>query len=281
MTKLTELWRRLIFAFRRATFDRELEEEIRFHLDLKMSDHIAEGATESGSGPRSREFGNATLVMEKSRDVWLIGPIENSIKDLRYAVRILTKNWTFTVTALSILTLGIGASTAVFSAVDAVLIRPLAVSSQSRLVLAWKRDTLSDNPVRELSTPEFRDWQAQNHVFSAAAALPTSVYGYGYTVIGQGEPFQVESARVSAGFFSVLGVRAKLGRVFNDDEDRPGATKTVVLSHSLWRNRFNSDPTLVGRQLTMSGDGYTVVGVMPADFDFPSGADLWTPLSTN
>ena len=219
--------------------------------------------------------------MERSRYIWSIGPIENFVKDLRYAFRILTKDWPFTAAVLSILALGIGASTAVFSAVDAVLIHPLAVSGQSRLVLAWKRDALSHNQVRELSTPEFRDWQGENHVFSGVAALPTSVYGYGYTVTGAGEPFQVESARVSASFFPVLGVRPELGRVFNDDEDRPGAPRTVVLSHSLWRNHFNSDPALVGRQLTMSGDGYTVVGVMPPDFDFPSGVDVWTALSTN
>jgi hypothetical protein len=206
--------------------------------------------------------------------------IERAFKDLSYAVRILAKNSAFTVTALAILAIGIGASTAVFSAVDAVLIRPLPVAGQSSLVLAWKRDTLSNNPVAELSIPEFRDWQTQNRVFSSVAALPTTVYGYGYTITGAGEPFQIESARVSAGFFSVLGVRPELGRAISESEDQPGAPRSVVLSHSLWQSQFNSDPALIGRQVTMNGLGYTVVGVMPADFDFPSGADVWTPLST-
>src|SRR5215472_979511 len=206
--------------------------------------------------------------------------IDNAIGDLKHAVRLLAKNPAFTVTALTILALGIGASTAVFSAVDAVLIHPLPVADQSSLVLVWKRDILSKNPVAELSIPEFRDWQAQNRVFSSLAALPTTVYGYGYTVTGAGEPFQIESARVSAGFFTVLGVQPELGRVITESEDQPGAPRTVVLSHSLWQARFGSDHELIGRQVTMNGLGYTVVGVMPADFDFPTGADVWTPLST-
>jgi putative ABC transport system permease protein len=206
--------------------------------------------------------------------------INNVIRDLKHAVRVLGKNPAFALTALAILAIGIGASTAVFSEVDAVLIRPLPVADQSGLVLAWKRDILSNNPVAELSIPEFRDWQAQNRVFSSVAALPTTVYGYGYTVTGTGEPFQIESARVSAGFFSVLGVRPELGRVITDSEDHPGAPRTVVLSHSLWQTRFNSDPDLIGRELTMNGLGFIVVGVMPAHFDFPSGADVWTALST-
>src|SRR5215471_9239535 len=150
--------------------------------------------------------------------------IHTPFKNLSYAVRVLAKHPAFTLTALAILTIGIGASTAVFSAVDAVLIHPLPIADQSSLVLVWKRDVLSKNPVAELSIPEFRDWQAQNRVFSSVAALPTTVYGYGYTVTGAGEPFQIESARVSAGFFSVLGVQPELGRVITESEDQPGAT---------------------------------------------------------
>ncbi|HYL98550.1 MAG TPA: ABC transporter permease, partial [Blastocatellia bacterium] len=282
MTRLIELWRRFIFSLRRGRFDLELQQEIQFHLDLKATEHSAgEYSPDDPTSQAAREFGNSALIMERSRDVWSIGPIEHAIKDLRYAARILAKNPAFTLTAILILAVGIGASTAVFSAVDALLIRPLAVADQSRLVLVWKQDTLSSVPVQELSVPEFRDWQTQNRVFSSCAALPTTVYGYGYTVTGAAEPFQVESARVSADFFTVLGVRPELGRGFSDYEDLPEAPNVVVLSHSLWRTRFNSDPAMIGRQITMNGFGHTVIGIMPPDFDFPLGADVWTPLSTN
>ena len=200
------------------------------------------------------------------------------LRDLRYAARSLAKNPGFSFAVLAILATGIGATTAVFSVVDAVLIRPLAVREQSKLAVVWKRDRQSGNPLEEFSIPEFRDLRDQNQVFSCVAAMPTSVYGYGFTVTGVGEPFQIESARVSADFFSVLGSAPQYGRDFVDSDDRPGAGPTAVISHSLWLNHFSADPTLVGRQITLDGSGYTVIGIMPADFDFPSGADIWTPL---
>lgn len=305
MDKLAEIVRRFAFLFRRQRFDSELEEEIRFHLDMKLKEYQSgtgsdlsdsdsstrQQASASPSGPAgstiqdlgslaAREFGNQTLVIERSRDVWLLASIENLFKDVRFAVRTLKRNPAFTITALAVLTVGIGASTAVFSAVDAVLIKPLPVQDQSRIVLTWKRDTRSNNPVQELSIPEFRDWQAQNTVFSSCAALPTSVYGYGYTVTGLGEAFQVESAKVSADFFTVLGVAPEFGRTFAKNEDLPEGPLTVVLSHALWQKHFNSDPAMIGRILTMNGDAYRVVGIMPADFDFPHGASVWTPLSS-
>jgi putative ABC transport system permease protein len=129
--------------------------------------------------------------------------------------------------------------------------------------------------------PEFLDWQKQNAVFENIAAMPTTVYGYGYTVTGRGEPFQVESARVSASFFPTLGARAALGRTFTEEEDRPGAPLTVVLSHRLWQSRFGGDPTVAGQQVTLRGANYTIIGVMPQEFEFPKGADVWAPLTAS
>ncbi|MEJ7618400.1 MAG: ABC transporter permease [Pyrinomonadaceae bacterium] len=136
-------------------------------------------------------------------------------------------------------------------------------------------------PLAELSIPEFNDWRNQSQAFESLAAMPTTVYGYGYVLTGRGEPVQLESARVSADFFAALGKRAAQGRTFTAAEDRPGAERVAVLNDRLWRNRFDADPHLIGQSVTLSGENFTVIGVMPAEFDFPKGADLWTPLQVN
>ncbi|MBA3439286.1 MAG: ABC transporter permease [Pyrinomonadaceae bacterium] len=200
-------------------------------------------------------------------------------QDIRYAVRMLLKRPGFTAVAVLTLALGIGANTAIFSVVNAVLLRPLPFAEQERLMVAWKSDPTASNPFVELSVAEFNDWRSQTQLFESIAAMPTTVYGYAYTLTGRDEPVQIESARVSADFFSTLGARAALGRTFIAEEDRPGAGRAVVLNHRFWQNRFDGDPGLIGQTITLSGDNYLVVGVMPSEFDFPKGVDVWTPLT--
>ncbi|MDQ3816964.1 MAG: ABC transporter permease, partial [Acidobacteriota bacterium] len=149
---------------------------------------------------------------------------------------------------------------------------------QERLVIAWKKDLTSGNPLVELSFPEVRDWQARSQSFTSLAAMPTIPYGYGYVLTGRGEPVQLESAKVTGRFFSVLGARAALGRVFDEVDDRANGPNLVVLSDRLWRERFGADPGVVGRTITLNQAGFTVVGVMHAGFTFPQGVDLWVPL---
>jgi putative ABC transport system permease protein len=203
--------------------------------------------------------------------------------DLRYGARMLFKSKGFTAVAVLALALGIGANTAIFSVVNAVILRPLPFAEQERLIVVWKQDQTASNPFVELSVPEFVDWQKQSTVFESVAAMPTTVYGYGYVLSERGgeEPSQIESARVSASFFPTLGVKAALGRAFVAEEDRPGAARVVVLNHRFWQSRFNADPNLVGQTLTLNGANYTVTGIMPPEFDFPKGVDVWTPLQTN
>jgi putative ABC transport system permease protein len=176
------------------------------------------------------------------------------------------------------LALGIGANAAIFSVVNAVLLRPLPFPEQERLVVAWERDITANTPFIELSLAEIRDWQAQNQSFAGLAAMPTTVYGYGQVLTGRGEPVQLESAPVSGSFFSILGVRAALGRVFDEHDDQAGAPNVAVLSNRLWRERFNSDTGIVGQTITLNQRSFTVIGVMPANFEFPRGVDLWKPL---
>jgi putative ABC transport system permease protein len=200
---------------------------------------------------------------------------------LRYGVRVLSKSRGFALVAVLTLALGIGASTAAFSVVHAVLLRPLPFPEQERLFVAWKRDVTTGNPFVELSVAELRDWQAQAQSFDGLAAMPTTVYGYGYVLAGRGEPLQVESAKVTGRFFSLLGARAAAGRVFDERDDRVGGPNVVVLSDRLWREHFNADPGVVGQTVTLNQTSFNVVGVMPPAFAFPSGVDLWVPLLTS
>jgi putative ABC transport system permease protein len=203
------------------------------------------------------------------------------LNDIRYAVRGLLKRPGFAAIIVLTLALGVGANTAIFSFVYGVLLRPLPFPAQDRLVVAWEKDTTANTPFVELSVAEIRDWQSQNQSFTSLAAMPTTVYGYGYVLTGRGEPVQLESSKVTGSFFSILGAQAALGRVFNEQDDQPGSPNVVVLSDRVWRERFNSDPNIVGQTITLSQQPFTVLGVMPPNFEYPKGVDLWKPLLTS
>src|SRR6267142_1593181 len=207
--------------------------------------------------------------------------METLRKDIRYAVRGLLKRPGFTAVAVITLALGIGANAAIFSAIHSVLLRVLPFRDQNRLMVMWEHEQVSNQPLVELSIPEFIDWRAQSQSFESMSAMPTSVYGYGYVLTGRGEPVQIESSRVSADFFSTLGVNPLLGRTFTAEDDHPGAAHVAILSYRLWRQQFNADPNLIGQTITLNDTSFSVVGVMPADFEFPKGADIWSPLSAS
>ncbi|MBP6821979.1 MAG: ABC transporter permease, partial [Acidobacteria bacterium] len=204
--------------------------------------------------------------------------MESLLQDLRFGARMLLKQPGFTLIAVITLALGIGANTAIFSVVNAVLLRPLPFAEQDRLVALWKRDTAANQPFVELAMAEVRDWGQQSQTLSGVAALPATVYGYGYVLTGRGEAVQLESAKVSGNFFSVLGAQAAIGRVCNESDDVVNGPKVVVLSDRIWRERFNADPNLIGQSVTLSENNFTVVGVMSARFEFPKGVDLWLPI---
>src|SRR5262245_50794861 len=155
-------------------------------------------------------------------------------QDIRFGVRMLIQKPGFALIAVITLALGIGANTAIFSIVYAVLLRPLPFPEQERIVIAWKKDTITNNPFVELAVAEVRDWEAQNQSFTSLALMPTTIYGHGYVLTGQGDPVLLESAKVTGRFFSILGTRAALGRVFDEGDDRVGGPKVVVLGDRLW-----------------------------------------------
>lgn len=207
--------------------------------------------------------------------------ISGFIREFLQAIRSVRRRPRLFAITVIVLSLGIGMSTALFSITYGVLLKPLPFQDQNRLLVLWKADREGTSHVGELSYAEFQDWQRQASSFSAMAAMPTTVYGYSVDLAGYGEAVELERTPVSAGFFDVLGVHPALGRTFMQSDDRLGAQPTVVLSHALWKGKFHSDPSLLGRSISLSGQGYTVIGVMPAGFEFPAGAQLWTPLGIN
>jgi predicted permease len=205
--------------------------------------------------------------------------MQHLLSNLRVAIRSVRRHPAFIAVSVGVLALGIGVSTAIYSAMYSVLLKPLPYSEQNQLFVAWKGSSQSGSLIGEMSYPEFRDWVNRSTSFDSLAAMPTTVYGYEYVLTGLGLPIEIPSGRVSASFFSVLRMQPLLGRVFSATDDTRGAAPTVILSHSLWSAQFSSDPRVIGTQIHLSGVAHTVIGVMPPDFDFPIGAKLWTPLA--
>src|SRR5579862_6384369 len=205
------------------------------------------------------------------------GYMETLLQDARYGLRALRKSPGFAVVAVIILALGIGANTAIFSVVNAVLLRPLPYRDSGRLVVVDERH-LTGPEVGNVSPANFLDWREQNRVFDPISAA----FSWGVNLTGRGEAEQIQGLKVTSNLFTLLGAQAEMGRTFLPEEGQPGAKRVVVLSHSLWQRRFGSDPGIVGQAIALSGESYTVAGVMPAGFRFPpywaTRAELWATM---
>jgi putative ABC transport system permease protein len=197
------------------------------------------------------------------------------LQDVRYGIRTLTKNPGFTIVAVLTLALGIGANTAIFSVVQSVLLRPLPYPQPENLVEIWNTYP-PQVPQIGLSPGDYADWREQNKSFSEMGAYIGISQGFNLT--GEGEPQRVLTSYATAGLFPMLGVRAIAGRSFVSEEDRAGNAPVVMLSHRLWQSRFGGDPQVIGRSIALDDQRYTVVGILPADFQLLHWADLWMPL---
>ena len=199
------------------------------------------------------------------------------LQDLRYGIRMLLQNPGFTVVAVIALALGIGANAAIFSVVNAVLLRPLPYDDPSRLMIL-RENKLPQFPEFSVSPGNFLDWQKQNTTFENMAA----VNGSAYNLITESEPERLIGARVTAGLFEMLGARPAQGRIFLDEEDQPGHETVAILSDGLWRRKFGADPGVIGQSITLNATSFTVVGIMPPTFQFPDrDTALWTPMAFN
>ncbi len=261
------------WLFHRRQRQEELDEEVQSHLRMAARDRMEQGETaEQARTSAVREFGNVTLVKEVTRDMWGSRSLETLLQDLRYSLRQLRKNPGFTSVAVITLALGIGANTAIFSVVDAVLLRSMPYKDPSRLVMIW--ETYLQFPKVWPSVPNFYDWQAQSRAFDGMGAYRVS---RGFTLTGHGEPERLQGTYISANLFGLLGVKSTQGRTFFPAEDKPGVAPIVILSHPLWQRLFAADPRAVGRNIALDDRSYTIVGVMPAGFRFPEWADFWLP----
>jgi putative ABC transport system permease protein len=281
MNLLSQLWRRLLSLLRRGRYEREMEEEMRFHLEMQVEQNLTSGmAPEEAQYAARRQFGNQTWLKEVSREMWSLNSIETLIQDLRYGARMLLKNPGFTLIAVLTLALGIGANTAIFSVINAILLKPLRYPQSDLLVQIWQTNPRANRWGEWISYPAFVDYRMRNRVFEDTATYRPWLWN----MTGGDRPEALLGARVTSNLFSVLGVQPMLGRSFLPEEDQPGRSQVVILSHGLWLRRFGSDPGVVGKVIVMDGQNYTVVGVMPPGFDLPYNvpastfaSDIWTP----
>jgi len=199
--------------------------------------------------------------------------MDSIIKDIRFAVRSLLKRPGFSAIVVLTLAIGIGANAAVFSVINAVLLRPLPYRDADRVVTLWQNNTKAGNSRNEVSPANFIDWKEQSSSFEAVAGIEP----FGFSLVGDGEPERFSAWLVTSGFFQVAGTDALLGRTFTDQDYQPGNDRVVVLGHGLWQRRFGGDPNIVGRKLTLNGQPYIVAGVMPPEFQLPADRELWAP----
>ena len=263
--------------FGRRERESDLERELRAHLDLEAAEQQDSGlSAEAARYAAQRAFGNTVFVKEEVRQMWGWIKLEQFAQDVRYALRGLRKNPGFAATAVVSLALGIGANTAIFTVVNAVLLRPLPFPDPERLVQLW--ETKPSNRIfgNVLNGFNFLDWRDRTHSFVAMAAIDGGMAN----LTGQGDPVGVPGLRVSPPYFSILGVAPALGHAFTPENGRPGEHRVVILSYALWQSRFGGDPGVLGRQLIVDGSPRTIIGVMPRDFRVPRyNPELWMPLA--
>ena len=263
---------RLANVFRGAEAERELAREIESHLAMLQDDFERGGLPpEEAKLAARRAYGGVERAKELHREARSFAWIEQRFKDVRYGGRNLLRTPGFTAVAVITLALGIGANTAIFSVIDAVLVRPLAYKEPDRLVTVLHD---GDDPV---SVANYIDWRDQSRGFAAMAAAEY----WSPNLTGHDPPEHLLGLRVTQNLLPSLGIEPLLGRVFVEGEDQTGSEHEVVLSYQLWNRRFNRDRNLLGKPITLNGEAYSVVGVMPPDFKFApfwaTHAELWVP----
>jgi putative ABC transport system permease protein len=270
-----------------------VDAELEFHFAEVVEGLVERGWSESEARQEAvRRFGDRVryreslvkLDRQRGRERWGMNNIVGSTsslfrlgsftQDARYAVRTLTRSPAFSLVALLALALGIGGNTAIFSVVNAVLLRPLPYAEPERLVRFWESNPGRGWPEFAASAPNFADWRKQQSVCEQLAAYEFSTLN----LTGSGEPERVAALSVTANFFSVLGVLPAHGRTFPPEEEQSGRNRVAIVSDGLWRRRFGADPNLIGREIQLTGETYRVVGVMPPGFQLTQGTELWVPL---
>lgn len=257
----------------RRRMEREMDEEMRFHLEARAADLVRQGVPAHEAKRQAKlEFGGMETAKGQCRDAVGVSFVETLMQDLRHGVRAMWRAPMFTITAVVVLALGIGANTAIFSVVDAVLLRPLAYRDSGQLVTILMD---GENPV---SVANYIDWRDQNHSFTAMGAAD---FWSPNLTSDDAPPEHIAGLKVTQNTFPMLGIEPMLGRLFAEGEDQEGAEREVILSYRLWQRRFSSDPNVLGKPIVLDGNAYVVVGVMPPGFQFApfwaTHAEIWSP----
>lgn len=267
----------LATLFRRARAGDELTAELQFHLDQQIAENQAAGMSpDEAQAAALRAFGNPTLLRDQARETWSWSWLEKFWRDVRYGARTLRRSPGFSAMAILVMALGIGASTALFTVVQNVLLAPLPFRDPSRLVMVYEHFREGDSPWNVVAAADFEDWRQQTHGFEDMAAWRW----YGFTLSGEHNelPEKVDAAGGSSSLFSVLGVPLALGRPFTAQEDQPNGRPVVILDWSLYQRRFGGSPSVIGRQIRLDSVLYTIVGVLPRGFAYPNATvQLWVP----
>jgi putative ABC transport system permease protein len=272
MTALRALIRNL---FRHRHVERDLDEEVRSHLELLVEENVASGMRPTAARRAARlHVGSIDSIKEAVREARRGAWVEQGWQDVRYGFRMLARSPAFALTAVMTLALGIGANTVMFSIVDSVVIRALPYDDPDRLVVLWENADWAGFPKNTPAPGNFNDWRRMNRSFADMAATTFA----SASLTGDGVPEQILGRGATANFFSVLGVRPLLGRTFTESEDREGA-QVVVISYGLWQRRYGGDPSVLGRTVLMNNTRLLVIGVMPRSFVFRSrDIDYWVPV---
>src|ERR1700676_3701070 len=272
MAWLREFARRVMMQLKRTKFARELDEEMRAHREMKGREVREAGVSgEEALYAASRAFGNATALQERSSETWGWRWLQDLGQDMRFGARMLRKNAGFTAVGVLTLALGIGANTAIFSIVNAVILRPLPYKDSARMVLFHTKTAMFPTFTLNLSWPAFEEIRDHSGSLEEAAAYSEM----DRTLTGTGQAAVLTAAEVSRGFFEEMGAAAEQGRLLSDADLASGANPVAVISDAMWRTRFAADPGIVGRLLILDQQAYTVVGVTGRGFAFPERVEVW------
>jgi putative ABC transport system permease protein len=275
---------RLRSLFNRGQVEQELDEDLRYHLEQQIEENLARGMTAGEARYAAlRAMGGIEQQKEKCRDMRRVNFIEDLMQDLRYGLRVLAKSPVFTAVAMLTLALGIGANTAIFSVVNELLLRPLPFRDAERLVMVWENNPMRNAGENPTSRANFRAWREQNNSFEGMAAFSDQRLN----LTGEGEPEEVSVQFATPELFQVLGVEPILGRGLMREDGEAKAPYVAVLSYGIWQRRFGGDPGVVGRPITLNGAPFTVIGILPANFQWHikrgsntgRPAEIWTVLS--
>lgn len=275
---MRDWWMRLRVLLRRRAVEQEMDEELRFHFERQVDKLVSSGLTREEAQRQARlVIGGTEQIKEECRDARGVRLLESVAQDVRYGLRSLRKSPGFTAVAIVTLMLGIGVNTALFTIINGVLLNPLPFSAPDRLVSLWERRVIDEGSFNVVSGGVFGDWQKQAQSFEQMALVGEDTANLSGD--GGALPESIVIRQCSYNLFSILGVKPALGRFFAEQDDRSGAAATVLLTNGLWQRRYASDPAIIGKTILLDAQKYTVIGVLPAWFDYPDArVQLWVPV---